>query len=46
MKVQWDCNRKVVGWEWRGTYVWHNAEPLPQLRRAKKLSKLEIIVLE
>ena len=35
-RVKWDCNREVVGWEWRGTYVWDDAEPLPQLRRAKK----------
>lgn len=35
-RPKWDCHREVVGWEWRGIYVWDDAEPLPQLRRAKK----------
>ena len=35
-RPKWDCNREVVGWEWRGTYVWDDAEPLPQLRRVEK----------
>ena len=35
-RPKWDCNREIVGWEWRGIYVWDDAEPLPQLRPAKK----------
>ena len=37
-KGKWDENREAVGWEWRGVYMWDDAEPLPtQWQRAKKL---------
>lgn len=32
----WDENGEVAGWEWRGTYMWDDAEPLPQFRKVKK----------
>lgn len=35
-KVKWDENREAVGWEWRGVYMWDDAEPLPRWRKAKK----------
>ena len=35
-KGKWDENSEAVGWEWRGIYLWDDAEPLPQWRRAKK----------
>ena len=31
----WDKNNDQVGWEWRGVYVWDNAEPLPKWRKVK-----------
>ena len=34
-KGKWDENKEAVGWEWRGIYVWDDAEPLPILRKVK-----------
>lgn len=36
-KGKWDENREAVGWEWRGVYMWDDAEPLPHWRKAKKI---------
>lgn len=36
-KGKWDENGEAVGWEWRGIYVWDNAEPLPSWHKARKL---------
>ncbi len=36
-KGKWDENGEAVGWEWRGIYMWDNAEPLPPCRKARKL---------
>ena len=33
----WDENKEAVGWEWRGVYMWDDAEPLPRFRQAQKL---------
>ena len=35
-RVKWDHHQEVAGWQWRGTYVWDDSEPLPPMRRAKK----------
>lgn len=34
---KWDENREAAGWEWRGIYVWDDAEDLPRWVRARKL---------
>jgi len=36
-KGKWDENSETVGWEWRGIYMWDDAEPPPQWQRAQKL---------
>ena len=36
-KIKWDYHDEVKGWEWRGTYVWDHAEPLPRLQKARYL---------
>ena len=35
-RVKWDYHEEVVGWQWRGTYVWDDSEPLPPMHRARK----------
>ncbi|KAL6715506.1 hypothetical protein ACLMJK_006467 [Lecanora helva] len=34
-KIKWDYHEEVKGWEWRGTYLWDDSEPLPQLQKVK-----------
>ena len=36
-KGRWDENKEATGWEWRGVYLWDEAEPLPHMQEAKKL---------
>ena len=36
-KGKWDQNDEAVGWEWRGVYMWDDAEPLPLCRKVWKL---------
>ena len=36
-KGKWDENKEAVGWEWKGIYMWDDAEPLPELRKVQNL---------
>lgn len=35
--IRWDENHEAVAWQWRGVYLWDDAEPLPDWRRVEKL---------
>ena len=35
VRPKWNNNTEVVGWNWRGVYVWDDVEPLPEWKRAK-----------
>ena len=36
-KDRWDENMEALGWQWRGVYLWDEAEPLPHMQMVKKL---------
>ena len=36
-KSRWDENKEATGWEWRGVYMWDEAEPLPHMQEVMNL---------